>query len=482
MKKILKLTLLIIFTLSVFQNCSDDYDDVINYRSTNEFIWKGLNQYYYWQLDSPDLIDTRFANDNAFQSFLNNYSPEGLFNHLLFEPNVSDKYSVLFSDYTVLENALQGTSKNSGAEFAFMRKSAGSSEVFGYVRYILPNSDASTKNINRGDIFYAVNGIPITADSNGRVNAPGLSNDSFTLNMADYDNGNITPNGNTVQLTKTPYSENPVLIRNVHNVGTKKVGYLMYNGFFSNYQNELNNAFAYFQSEGITHLVLDLRYNSGGSVNVATELGSMITGQFNGQVFARQEWNDKQMSFFNAVNPDALINKFTNTLNNGNAINSLNLTKLYVLTTRSTASASELIINSLRSYIDVTTIGGVTTGKNVGSITLYDSPTFRKENLNPNHKYAMQPIVLKIVNKNGFGEYSNGFAPNVPFNENIGNLGVLGEDTEPFLNLALNYINTNGRINPNPNVEIFEYVTDSKNLDGIEKGMYLENPSNITRE
>lgn len=407
----------------IIESCGDDYDDVLHYRNTNEFIWQGMNQYYYWQKDSPDLNDARFATNEDFQNFLSNYLPESLFQHLRYEPGNIDKYSVLFNDYTVLEGILSGTTNNNGVEYGLRYKSGSTTDIFGYVRYILPNSDASTKNIQRGDIFYAVNGTPLTVSNYSQL----LGNENYTLNLADYDNGNITPNGNTVSLTKTVYSENPVLIKNVHLVGTKKVGYLMYNGFYSNYENELNNAFAYFQSEGITHLVLDLRYNSGGSVNVATNLGSMITGQFNGQIFAKQLWNDKRLAYYNSINPEALINRFSNTLSNGSGINSLNLNKLYVITTGSTASASELIINSLRAYIDVTTIGDVTTGKNVGSITLYDSPTFRKENLNPNHKYAMQPIVLKIANKNDISAYSNGFAPNVPNPENIGNLGVLGD-------------------------------------------------------
>lgn len=462
----------------ITESCGDDYDDVLHYRSTNEFIWQGMNQYYYWQKDSPDLNDARFATNEDFQNFLSNYSPESLFQHLRYEPGNIDKYSVLFNDYTVLEGILSGTTNNNGVEYGLRYKSGSTTDIFGYVRYILPNSDASTKNIQRGDIFYAVNGTPLTVSNYSQL----LGNENYTLNLADYDNGNITPNGNTVSLTKTVYSENPVLIKNVHLVGTKKVGYLMYNGFYSNYENELNNAFAYFQSEGITHLVLDLRYNSGGSVNVATNLGSMITGQFNGQIFAKQLWNDKRLAYYNSINPEALINRFSNTLSNGSGINSLNLNKLYVITTGSTASASELIINSLRAYIDVTTIGDVTTGKNVGSITLYDSPTFRKENLNPNHKYAMQPIVLKIANKNDISAYSNGFAPNVPNPENIDNLGVLGDPNEPLLNVALNYININGKFSPNLNAKIFKHFSDSKNIDGIEKGMYLENPSNITRE
>ena len=478
MKKVFKLLLLTISFLLVFQNCSDDYDDIIHYRTTNEFIWKGLNQYYLWQKDSPDLNDSRFSSNTAFENYLNAYTPESLFQNLRYQPDVVDRFSVLFSDYDILEGVLSGTTKNNGVEYGLRYKSGSTTDIFGYVRYILPNSDAATKNIQRGAIFYAIDGVALTVDNYSQL----LASESYTLNLADYDNGNITPNGNSVSLTKTVYSENPVLIKNVHLVGTKKVGYLMYNGFYSNYENELNDAFAYFQGEGITHLVLDLRYNGGGSVNVATELASMITGQFNGQVFAKQQWNDKRMAYYNSINPEALINRFTTSLSDGSGINSLNLDKLYVLTSKSTASASELIINSLKPYINITQIGDVTTGKNVGSITLYDSPTFRKENVNPSHKYAMQPIVLKIVNKSGLGEYSNGFLPNVPFSEDLGNLGVLGEDTEPLLNLALSYINTNGRINYQSHSKIFEPLKDSKNIDGIEKGMYLENPPNIIRE
>lgn len=470
MKRIFKNTLILLSIIFIFQSCGDDFDDVINYRSTKDFVWKGLNEYYLWQNDSPDLSDSRFINIQGYDTFLEQFnSPEALFSHLLV--NSKDRFSVIFNDYEVLENSLQGTSKNNGAELEFRRLTAGSQELFAFVRYILPNSDASSKNIQRGDIIYAINGVSLTVDNFRQLQA----NDTFTLNFADFINGVLTPNGNSVSLTKTPYAENPVLIRNTHQVGTKKVGYLMYNGFFANFKEELNNAFAYFQAESITHLVLDLRYNSGGSVQVATELGSMITGQFNGQVFGKQQWNSKRQEFFNSVDSESLINRFTNTLSTGSAINSLGLIQVFILTSPATASASELVINSLKPYINVVQIGTSTVGKNVGSVTLYDSPNFRKQNVNPNHRYAMQPIVLKIVNASGLGEFQNGLLPNVPFAENITNLGVLGENTEPLLSLALNYINTNGKFAITNNTASFEFVSDSKNLDGIEKGMYLEN-------
>lgn len=467
MKRMMVILFAILFAQSIVK-CADDYDDTVSYGSVNNFFWKGLNLYYYWLSDSPDLADDRFATNNDYDNFINSFNaPEALFNHLLVDPTI-DRYSVIFSDYTELEQALNGTQKSNGVDYELRFKQGSTTELFGWVRYIQPNSDASTKAINRGTIFYAVNGVSL--NTSNYINL--LNQDNYTLNLAEFDNGAITPNGNAVSLTKTDYSENPVYIRKVFVEGTKKIGYLMYNGFFGNFETELNNAFGFFQSEGITHLVLDLRYNSGGSVNTATRLASMITGQFNNQVFAKQQWNYKIENLIN--NQEQLLNRFTNSLGNGNGINHLNLDKVYILTTKRSASASELVINGLTPYIDVVQIGDATAGKNVGSITLYDSPTFRKQNVNPNHKYAMQPIVLKIANNDNFSDYTNGLAPDVNQLEDIGNLGILGEESDPLLNTALNYINVNGRFQQSVPEKVFQHFEDSKSLRLFGDAMYLE--------
>ena len=163
----------------------------------------------------------------------------------------------------------------------------------------------------------------------------------------------------SVDLTKTPLEENPILINKVIISGSHKIGYLMYNGFYSNYDSELNDAFGALKSQGITDLVLDLRYNGGGSVLTATRLASMITGSFTGQVFAKQQWNSKVESYFESNNPDALKNFFTNKIGS-TPINSVNMSKVYILTTRGSASASELVINGLKPFINVVQIGDVT--------------------------------------------------------------------------------------------------------------------------
>lgn len=480
------LVLLMLLALAM-PSCENQHDnDVPNDIAVNNFVWKGLNLYYLWQADVPNLSDSRFEDQSQLNAFLYNYSnPSNLFQDLLNKPSSKfsadqaiDRFSVIFSDYTQLEGILSGTTQNNGVEYRLYYKSGSTSEVFGVVVYILPNSDAANKNIQRGDLFYAVDGIPLMQDKND----PSISNlrqlltdqMSYTLNLADYAGGSIVPNGESVSLTKSVLSENPVHLQTVITEGAHQIGYLMYNGFYPNYEAELNNAFAAFQSQGITELVLDLRYNGGGSIQTATRLASMITGQFPNQVFAKEQWNAKVEDFYSANTPANLYNLFATTINTNAAINSLNLNKVYILTSAATASASELVINGLEPYINVVQIGDVTVGKNVGSITLYDSPTFAKKEVSAKHRYAMQPLVLKIVNKAGFGDYINGLQPDELLKENLGNLGTLSDRNEPLLNAAITRIAGGGRPANRVPIKSFKSVYDNQPAARLKNEMYLE--------
>lgn len=470
MKKTFQYLILLSIPLFVFQSCSDDLDD--KKVPVQDFIWKGLNLYYLWQEDVPDLSDNKFATQQDLNLYLTRFSdPVELFNSLLYQKKIIDRFSVIFNDYTVLEQALQGTSKNNGVDYGLLYRKGSSSDIFGWVRYILPNSNASDKDIQRGDVFYAVNGIPLTVNNYNSL----LQNDNYTLNLADYNNGAITPNGKSVTLTKTEFSENPVLIHQTYTINNHKIGYLVYNGFYGNYDNEMNAAFGQFAADGVTDLVLDLRYNSGGLITSSARLASMITGQFTGQVFAKQQWNNKVEAYINKINPNLLINYFTNQLQNGTAINSLNLNRVYILTSARTASASELLINGLKPYINVIQIGDITIGKNVGSITLYDSPNFGSNNKNSGHKYAMQPLVLKTVNRDGFGDYQDGIIPTVVLKEDLSNLSQLGDINEPLLGTAINQITGKRMRFDSGSSANFRTFRDARFIDNrIQDEMYLD--------
>lgn len=472
MKKTFQFTLLLLVVAFTFQACQDN-DDTVTPAPVNlevqDFIWKGLNQYYLWQGDVANLSDDRFASQTELNTFLTGYPvPENLFDALRVNSNI-DRFSWIVDDYLVLEQALGGISKNDGVDYGLSYKPNSSTEIFAYVRYILPNSDASTKEIKRGDIFTGVNGTQLTISNYQSL----LSLENYTVNLATYNGTTFVSNGKSVALTKTVLAENPIYINKVIESGSHKIGYLMYNGFYAAYDTQLNDAFGSLKAQGITDLVLDLRYNSGGSVLTATRLASMITGQFTGEVFAKQQWNAKINAYFESESPESLKNKFTDNIDNV-AINSLKLNTVYILTTASTASASELVINGLAPHINVVQIGDLTTGKNVGSVTLYDSPTFSSENRNPDHRYAMQPIVLKIVNSVGFGDYYNGLTPDFSQKETISTFGILGDTSEPLLSTAIAKITGTGKMIQQTPGKQFDFFKDAKSLKGIQNQMYIK--------
>ena len=452
---ILKLSLVFIL---IFVSCSKekdsnetnenlsniDSDDIVisleGALQISDFVWKGLNQYYYWQEQVSDLDDRKALNSSEYAKYINdNPEPEEFFESLKHE---NDRFSYITSDYVALQNQLQGIVASNGVEFGLSLMSDGQS-VFGYVRYIHKNSDASDKNIERGDVFTAVDGQDLNV--NNYQDLLYGENLTYTLHMADISENTITSNGETVELTKVEnFEKNSIHINKVLSISDRKIGYLMYTQFVNTFNNDLNDIFGNFKSEGISDLVLDLRYNAGGSLTACVYLASLITGQFTGEIFSQQIWNSKLMDYWNNNNPESLKDLFVDQMADGTILNSLNLNKIYILTTGRSASASELLINGLASHIDIIQIGDTTYGKNVGSITVYDYID-NDGTKNPDHTYAMQPIVLKIANSAGFADYDSGLDATVELKEDISNMGVLGETSEPLLSSAINQITGSGK-------------------------------------
>ncbi len=414
----------------LFVSCFEDLDDNIQISSTldiQNFIYRGLNYYYLYKADTPELANDAFSSQSDLDDFLNNYdSPESLFDYL---KSPRDRFSNLFSDFRVIEDALNGITLSNGMEYGLVYYPDGSRNVFGYVRFVLPNTDAEAKGLQRGDLFTTVDGQQM--NENNYVDL--LSATNYTLGFATYEGTTFLPTGETALLNKTQYNENPVFKVKTLDVNGKKIGYLMYNGFIKNYDVELNNVFATLKAEGINDLVLDLRYNGGGAVETATDLASMITGQFNGQVFYKESWNaDRQAE-------NAKDGLFDSSISNGSAINSLNLSNVYILTTNRTASASELVINGLNPYINTVQVGDTTTGKFQASFLLYDAPApvFSRQQANPSHYYAMLPLVYKSSNAAGYTDFNDGLFPDIILKENYFNLGLLGDENEPLLAAAI---------------------------------------------
>ncbi len=192
------------------------------------FMWKAMNFWYFWQEDVPDLADDRFTSSADYTEFLSSETDPGVFfdDKLLFG---EDRFSFYSDDYKELTQAFAGISKSNGLEFGLIRFSEGD-DILGYVRYIVPNSDASSKNIGRGEIFTGVNGQTLT--NANYVSLLFGDNDTYTLNMADIADNTVTPNGKEVTLTKFDgLVENPVFLSKTFDIGSEKIGYLVYHGF-----------------------------------------------------------------------------------------------------------------------------------------------------------------------------------------------------------------------------------------------------------
>lgn len=255
------------------------------------------------------------------------------------------------------------------------------------VRLVEPNAPAGLAGIHRGWRITAINGNTniSTANSDFIVNAVyNSAGCSITLQKPDLSTVSIT-------LSAGHYAQKPVYLDTVYNAGGKTIGYLVLNSFLGNTSQinaEFQRVFARFANAQVTNVVVDLRYNGGGYVSLAAQLSNyLVNSSSNGSMMMRQIYNSN--------------NSASNETTNFNKAGSLNLNDVYFIVGRGTASASELVINNLKPHMNVKLIGATPThGKPVGFFPI------------PVGDWYIFPVSFKFVNKNGEGDYYNGFAVN----------------------------------------------------------------------
>lgn len=274
------------------------------------------------------------------------------------------------------------------------------------IQGVYPNSPASEAGIKRGTIITLINGQKIT-DSNISVLYYSLRNpiSERTLELTDRDGKKFT-------ITSRSTYPSPIIKKQVQEVNDHQVGYLVYSEFDAGYDDELFDAFKDFKSQNVTDLILDLRYNGGGHVISADLIASCIVGSGSqGKVFAQYRYNDERMKKQNNERSKEFFS-YSNYGNLGTSLTAgaLELRRLYCLVGENTASASELVINSLRGIdVEVILIGARTTGKNVG---------MESEDITVgNDTYRVVPITFQSYNAKGYGDYATGFEPNQVIDE-----------------------------------------------------------------
>jgi len=413
----------------------------------NTFIWSGMHDYYLWNDKISNLtnsfyqpLTTTSANYNrnrdSLNVFLNKFTdPTKLFNSLLYQYKTVDKWSFLVNDYTIIDNWIAGISKTIGCDYQLYYLNSTSSDIIGVVRYVLKGSPAELAGVQRGDIFNKVDGVQLT-DANYTANL--INKESFTLSFATQSNSIWTPTGKTATMTAVQLQENPILLSKVLTVNDSKIGYLVYNGFTSDFDIELNSVFQQFKSAGVSKLILDLRYNGGGSVQTAIYLASMIYTTNTTKLFTKSVYNGILTPYITSTYGESFFNSnFTDKIN-AISINTLNLPDVYFIVSGETASASELLINGLKPYMNVKSFGTNTYGKYVASLTIKDYDS--NDILVTTHKFAMQPIVAKYANSLGVSDFVTGLTPDITLKEDIGNMLPLGDENELLLKAVLDNI------------------------------------------
>ncbi|MDF2177984.1 S41 family peptidase [Aliiglaciecola sp. CAU 1673] len=272
-----------------------------------------------------------------------------------------------------------------------------------YVAFVEPDSPAQTAGIKRGDKLTAVNNVDFVNDNTqsgvSALNDGLFPSDVGELHVFEFE----TMEGELVthELVSADVLSMPVQHVKILDAAVGKVGYMLFNSHIAMAQAQLIDAVQRFQSQGISELVVDLRYNGGGLLALASQLAYMVAGndaiqnrpfettQFNGK------WQrDEALPFLDEV---VDYDRFVTT---GQLLPSLHLNRVFVLTTDATCSASESFINALRGVdLEVIQIGGTTCGKPYG---------FYPED---NCGTTYFTIQFKGVNAKGFGEYADGFSP-----------------------------------------------------------------------
>jgi len=386
----------------------------------NNWILKVMKEVYLWlpEMRSP---------------IANTADPAAYFEALLNRP--TDRFSAIYPDYKALMNSLSGISLEAGYEFTLYRESASNNNVIAEITYIKKNSPAAVAGMQRGDYISRINGTQLTLD-NYKVQLGLIDKPHTLITLRVNSTSGILEPRSEISLVPVQLAENPNFLDSIYTINGEKIGYVVYHFFApgpgSNstaYDQEMDAIFAEFKTKGIQHLILDFRYNGGGYVSSAVNLASLIgPGVTSTNIFSKTKYNSYLMQFDNLKNVQTPFK--TKAENLGKILKN---NRVYILTSTRTASASELIINGLKPYMDVFLIGDKTTGKNVGSVPFEDEE-------NPKNPYGILPIVSRSFNSLDQSEYTNGFLPNIEAKESTERLKPLGDVKELLLRKAIEQI------------------------------------------
>ncbi|HPS13595.1 MAG TPA: S41 family peptidase [Prolixibacteraceae bacterium] len=417
------------YSCTLFEISEDDSDDTDTTSTStdtasskvNKWIYEQMGTYYLWEDQLPTV--SSYADTD----------PETFYESLLYTK--LDKWSYITDEYETLLSELTGTPTTMGYSPAFYLYNNGANVLI-MVEYVYPGSPAETAGLKRGDMILTINGEKMDTTNYYDL----YSGKSYTVELGTYSaaTGKLSKTGTSLSMVAAEIEADPAIYHSVIDYGGVKTGYLVYTEFVSGtsdaYLSTLDNIFDEFYDDGVTNLIVDLRYNPGGSLTSAAHLASAIA-PYNvmaaSNVLINMNYNNLLTSYFyyyEGENSENLVYRFPYNSHN------INLSTVYFLTTSGTASASELLISGLRPYMNSVIVGDSTYGKYTGAFVISDY----EDTLNSN--WAIVPIVLKYSNANGYTDFVDGLAPDYAVSDDLLNAVPFGDTSDPLLAKALELI------------------------------------------
>lgn len=445
MKKQLSIFTYLLLLLFVAISCQTDdsvpiYDPGTN-AYTNQWIYQQMQKYYYWNQNMPAQGDL-------------SVEPKEYFRRLL---HASDRFS-----YT-LHPSRPGTYPRNvrsifGFDLSFVEHEG---KVYGAILYVLSDSPAHYSILERGMFLTAINGTALDVTNYQRLYQDLTNTDHAQLEVVEY-NGSGFSTPQQVSLSRGVVLLQPLKKRIIVQ-GNDKVGYIEIPHFDRGLAQSLLQAFMEFKTQSVNKLVIDLRYNGGGDISSATALGILLApaiqpddlfitfkGNNNGGTQSQSfkealEMNESQVSF--------------EALRNGH----LQLQKVYVLCGSHTASASEIIINNLKPFMEVVTIGEKTVGKDVAGFPIED------DRIPGQQGWILYPSIYKLSNANDEGDYMAGITPTLELDElQEVKIFPLGDPNELLFKKALNSLSTNGQMDHSgPRLHVLPKVQAAPGTDPL---------------
>ena len=364
-----------------------------------EQLWlrSWTNELYLWYNEVPDIDPAGFATALSYFNVLRTsaVTPSG-------KPKDKFHFTVPTSVWEALSQS--GVQAGYGVEWALLPATPPRKAVAAVIE---PGSPAAAANIARGAQVLTVDGVDLATGNADSLNAglfPGSSGESHTFVLLDP-GASIA---RTVSMVSGNIASTPV--QNVKTVTSNGglVGYMLFNDHIATAESELIAAVTQLKAANIGDLVLDIRYNGGGFLDIASELAYMIAGaaRTSGRTFDRVQFNSKYTNINPVTGQTLAPTPFHSQSQNfsaprGQALPTLDLPTVYVLTGAGTCSASEAIVNGLRGVgVQVIQIGSTTCGKPYGN--------FPQDNCGTTY-FSLE---FQGVNDAGFGDYTDGFSPN----------------------------------------------------------------------